>query len=676
MKTIARLSILFVLIVVQALAPVSAEAHAQAPVTPAPSSIMSPALYSAFLNASAKTAAAFQANASGYSVNSGGLQAQVNANGLSASPASGKAWTWDLALNGFGRPGQTAALAGPKVAQAAGMMKLNYAPLSEWYRNSGIGLEQGFTINQKPAGTGQLMLHMQLITSLTGVLSKDSRSLTFAAGHGQVLHYSDLRAEDANGQELNASLVYTQGQISIQIDDRAAAYPLMVDPIAYIETELDASDGAANDYFGISVAISGDTAVVGAYQHKVGSNVAQGAAYIFVRQGITWAAQAELTASDGAASDHFGYSVAISGDTALVGAYNHNSQRGEAYVFVEPSGGWSSGTETGRLTASDGVAGDLFGISVAISGDTALVGAHRHNNSQGEAYVFVEPAGGWVTSNVAAILTIPGVIANAFFGCSVAISGDTALVGAYGINSNQGMAYVFVKPSGGWISGTPTAYLAASGGAANDDFGRSVAISGDTALVGAPNHQVGSYANQGVTYVFVKPAGGWVNSNQTATLTASDGFANDNFGESVAISGDTALIGAWGHNSSQGEAYVFVKPTSGWITSSVDTILAASDGAANDNFGLNVAISGDTAFIGAQQHNISLGGAAYVYYPYRSEDVWVNAAASTLSPLVGQTVTFTVSATNLGNPTPAVMLSAPLADRFQPVHLRRHAGHL
>jgi uncharacterized repeat protein (TIGR01451 family) len=656
MKTTLRLSIMFVLVLVQALAPASAGAKAET--TTAAS--MPPALYSAFLDASAKGAPAFHADRSGYSLNTSGMRAGLALDGLSVSPQNGDAWTWNLHLDGFGRQGQAASLSAPEVAQVGGVMQLSYAPLSEWYRETGIGLEQGFTIQQKPAGSGEIVLQMSLDTSLSGAVSADSRSISFAGGKGQVLHYSNLRALDARGRELNARLVYQTGQIAIQIDDQGAAYPLTVDPLIYIEDELFALDGTANDKFGQSVAISGDTALVGVPNGQVGSNSNQGAAYIFLRQGSTWIQQAELSASDGAAGESFGTSVALSGNIALVGAQGYEDYMGRAYVFVKPAGGWASGTQTAILTASDGASGDSFGQSVAISGDSAVIGAPYHNSHQGEAYVFVKPAGGWVSGSEKALLTASDGTAGDYFGQSVAISGNTAVIGAGGHNSNQGEAYVFVKPGSGWATGTENAILTASDGLSGDGFGQSVAISGDTAVIGAIYHN----SSQGEAYIFVKPGSGWASGTENAILTASDGLSGDGFGQSVAISGDSAVIGAGGHSSYQGEAYVFVKPASGWESGSETTRLTASDGAANDNFGCSVTTSGDSAFIGAKG-NENVAGAAYVYYPIRGEDLSVNAVSSTNSPLIGQTVTFTVSVTNLDpDPSPAVMLSAPLPAGF------------
>ena len=188
-----------------------------------------------------------------------------------------------------------------------------------------------------------------------------------------------------------------------------------------------------------------------------------------------------------------------------------------------------SATETAKLTASDGAADDSFGTSVAVSGDTVVVGAPLDSGAsagQGSAYVFVEPGGGWVSATETAKLTASDASVDDAFGHSVAVSGDTVVVGAWfdnvGPNANQGSAYVFVEPGGGWVSATETAKLTASDGAGNDRLGQSVAASGDTAAVGAYFDNIGTSADQGSAYVFVEPGGGWVSATETAKLTASD----------------------------------------------------------------------------------------------------------------------------------------------------------
>jgi hypothetical protein len=336
--------------------------------------------------------------------------------------------------------------------------------------------------------------------------------------------------------------------------------------------KLVADDGASDDSFGNSVALSadGNTVLVG----SIYVNASQGVAYIFVRSGDVWVQQAKLIASDGAAGDYFGYSVALSadGNTALVGAnYDNvgaNQYQGSAYVFTRSGTTW---VQQAALTANDGEAGDNFGWSVALSsdGNTALVGAPTDkvgmNLEQGSAYVFTRSDTIWTQQ---AALTANDGEAFDFSGWSVALSadGNTALVGAptdkVDTNLEQGAAYIFVRSGTTW---TEQAKLIASDGAADDYFGDSVALSadGNTTLVGASGNDVGTNQNQGSVYIFMRTSTVWT---EQAALLASDGAALDNFGYSVALSGDglVALIGAVyddvGANINQGSAYLFSLP--------------------------------------------------------------------------------------------------------------------
>jgi hypothetical protein len=403
-----------------------------------------------------------------------------------------------------------------------------------------------------------------------------------------------------------------------------AQYPITIDPWIQ-QAKLTASDGGFNDQFGASVSISGDTIVVGARYDDSYS------AYVFEKPGGGWSDMtqtAKLTASDGASNDQFGHSVAISGDTVVVGARAHDGFKGSAYIFEKPGGGWSDMTQTAKLTASDGAPSDVFGHSVAISGDTVVVGADGDNVTyvdQGSAYVFEKPVAGWSDMTQTAKLTASDGTAYDEFGVFVVVSGDTVVVGADGDNvtyMDQGSAYVFEKPVAGWSDMTQTAKLTASDGAQDDYFGNSVAISEDTVVVGAYGvdktiNEV-TYFDVGQSYVFDKPVGGWSDMTQTAKLTASDGAAIDDFGYSVAISGNNVVVGAWGYDdnglSSSGSAYVFEKPGTGWSDMTQTAKLTASDGAAYDWFGYSVAISGDTLVVGAHgDDNYGASGSAYVF---------------------------------------------------------------
>lgn len=377
--------------------------------------------------------------------------------------------------------------------------------------------------------------------------------------------------------------------------------------------KLLASDALPGDQFGVTVSVSGDTAIVGAWYADVNGNNGQGAAYIFVRNGSMWTEQAKLLASDGGSSDHFGVSVAISGDTAVVGAYDDpsggNTGQGSAYVFMRNGLTW---VEQAKLLASDGSFNDNFGFSVALDGDTALIGAYDNdvgsNGGPGQAYVFVRNGSTW-TEQAKLLASDGGPID--LFGWSVSVSGDTALIGArghdVGSNVNEGQAYIFVRNGSTWAE---QAKLNASDGADYSSFGWSVSVWGDTAVVGAVGN-VGAVYAQGSAYIFVRNGTTWA---EEAKLVASDGAASDQFGSSVVVSGDTAIMGApyvdIGSDKNQGAAYLFQRNGSTWTE---EKKLVASDGFLGDSLGSSVALSGDTAIVGASRATLNDEGAAYVF---------------------------------------------------------------
>jgi hypothetical protein len=338
------------------------------------------------------------------------------------------------------------------------------------------------------------------------------------------------------------------------------------------QAELIASDGEPLDQFGDSVAISGSTIVVGATKYYNGG---PGVAYVFENSGGTWKQQAELTSpqSGGAANDQFGISVAIDGSMILVGApfrtVNSKQYQGTAYVFVQNGNKW---TRDAELTASDGRAGDHFGVQVALSGITAAVGAPCHPSQDylcespgpGAAYVYVDNGGVWSQQ---AELTPSDGLAWDEFGAAVAVNGSTAVVGApchpapigwpcYH-SPGPGAAYVFVGNGGTW---SQQAELTLPNPQALEDFGWAVAINGGTTVIGALEHTVDSNQFQGAAFVFVQSGKDWV---QGAELTASDGEAWDQFGNSVSMDGSAIVVAASCHpasypNCGPGAAYVFV----------------------------------------------------------------------------------------------------------------------
>lgn len=402
-----------------------------------------------------------------------------------------------------------------------------------------------------------------------------------------------------------------------------------------------ASDRAVEDRFGCAVAISGDYAIVGAeYEdHNVQGTVYReqaGAAYIFRNIAGTWTEVQKIVASNRNTGDNFGHSVAISGDFAIVGAYLKDgfisgtgiiNNKGAAYIFKNTAGVWS---QVNILEASDFEADDQFGCSVAMAGDYAMVGAWREdedeneNNSfydAGSVYVFQNNGGTW--SEVQKIVPTDRGTDDAF-GWSVSISGDYAIIGAYVDDQNAtggtpiqsaGSAYIFKNTAGTW---SQMQKIVASDRGTNDEFGNSVSISGDYAIVGAMEEDHNLTGGQtmlsaGSSYIFKNNAGTW---SQVQKIIAPDRDAGDAFGNSVAISGNYALIGASNEQEDPaganaivgaGAAYLFENIGGTWTM--VQKIVASDRGGVSDYFADAVALEGNTAIVGALlEDEDSIGG--------------------------------------------------------------------
>ncbi|HEY9245763.1 MAG TPA: PEF-CTERM sorting domain-containing protein [Candidatus Methanoperedens sp.] len=306
---------------------------------------------------------------------------------------------------------------------------------------------------------------------------------------------------------------------------------------AMSKTRLIASDGEIGDFLGTSVSISEDTMVVGA----INDSRLKGSVYVFVRSGGVWEQQQKLAAIGGETGDLFGQSVSISGDTIVIGA-ERDDGKGSVYVFVRNSNGvW---TEQQKLIASDGTAGDTFGTSVrihrdTIHGDTIVVGAGRIND-KGSAYVFVRNSNGIWTEQQK--LTASDGAAGDYFGYSVGIHGDTIVVGAYLDDSNKGAAYVFVRNINGiW---TEQQKLTASDGVAYDYFGASVSISDSTIVVGADGLPPGR------AFVFIRSGNVWTEQLRLTERYNLDsvffGYSVSIFGDTIAVGmpGDDFGIGS------------------------------------------------------------------------------------------------------------------------------------
>jgi len=625
----------------------------------------------------------------GYQARNAGQQWQTHfdGRGFTTKPDTGS-WQWGLELRSYGFSGNERVIAAESKSERVGTQgqRVTYDwdnILQEWFVNDSRGLEHGFTIRERPPGAGEkLALNLAVRGSLRHEVQTNGHGIRFMDAHGNVvLTYAGLTVFDADGRTLPTCFEPIAEGLRLVIDECGVRYPLTIDPLAQ-QAYIKASNTGANDYFGQSVAISGDTVVIGAWAEdsnatSVNGNQSDnsaadsGAAYIFVRNGTTWIQQAYLKASNAGAGSGFGSSVAVSGDTIAIGAPGEDSIAGDSgavYIFLRNGTSWS---EQALLKASNTGGSDGFGHSVAVSGNTVLVGAayedsnatgvngDQSDNSAtaaGAAYVFVRTGTAWSQQ---AYLKASNTGPNDWFGSSVAVSGETAVIAAYQEDSNStvvngsqsdnsatdsGAAYIFVRNGAMWHQ---QAYLKASNTGTNDYFGCSVAVSGDTVAVGAygedsnstgvnGNQSDNSATDSGAVYVFVRNGTTW---NQQAYLKASNAAAGDYFGRSAAAADDALLVGADGEDSnatdvngnqnnnsafSSGAAYVFVRTGTTW---SQDAYLKASNTGSLDLFGRSVAISGDSTVIGAfwedsnaigvdgnqSDESASASGAAYVF---------------------------------------------------------------
>jgi len=624
--------------------------------------------------------AAFEANRHAAFAVEGGYQSRntsqswrtkFDGRGFETTPKSDE-WSWGLELVGFGRAGDERSLTAPISVEADNNRVLYQwsAELTEWFVNDRRGLEHGFTVYARPVGGVEsvarkcekiisnhlddpLRLTIAVRGGLSPRVSANGQDVSFVDGTGiEVVNYNGLTVYDADGQEIPACFETIAEGLRLSVYDENARYPITIDPIAQ-QAYLKASNSGADDEFGYSVSVSGDTVVVGALLESSDANgdptdnsaADSGAVYVFVRNGTTWVQQAYLKASNAQARDSFGSAVSIWGDTLVIGAPGEDSNAtgtngdqsnnnadgsGAAYVFVRNGTVWS---QQAYLKASNSGQFDRFGSSVAARNGRVLVGAPGEDSAStgvnggqanndgpgsGAAYVFRRNGDVWSQE---AYLKASNTGTFDWFGTAVAMaSGNTVVVGACtedssstGVNGDQanddaiaaGAAYVFVRNGTTW---SQQAYLKASNTDEGDEFGRSVAANGDTIVVGADreaSNATGVDGNQdnnstplaGAAYVFTRGGTNW---SQQAYLKASNTNVSDFFGVSVAVSGDTVVVGATEEDSdadSSGAAYVFVRDETTW---SQQSFLKASNPEGGDYFGHSVAVNGGTMAVGAR----------------------------------------------------------------------------
>jgi hypothetical protein len=384
-----------------------------------------------------------------------------------------------------------------------------------------------------------------------------------------------------------------------------------------LESELPAPKGDSDENFGNSVSVDGSTVAVGAWQNRTG------AVYVFTQDGASWSPAATLQGLDPQGGSDLGASVVVSGQEIAVGGVEAQGNSGAVYLFDDSSGSW---LPTSVVTPTSGDDGDfLSSRSLAVSGNEVLVGAPGHSGglnggNPGQALIFVDSGTRWTES---AKLIPTESLAGFKFGSAVGVSGLVAVIGAPGAFADTGRAYVTTPDIAGLY--TPTLAIEGKGTVAGDRFGAAAALSGTTAIIGAPGRK-----GRGAAYVFeettnVPYSGGTVRCKpgqlvdgqfsagecrgwtQTAELTGNNTTTGDNFAATVAINGNTAIIGAPNHNNT-GAAYIYTYTNNQWTQTAE---LTGNNTTTGDNFAATVAINGNTAIIGAPNHNNT--GAAYIY---------------------------------------------------------------
>lgn len=400
--------------------------------------------------------------------------------------------------------------------------------------------------------------------------------------------------------------------------------------------KLTALDGAANDYFGGftetggsgEAAIFGDTVIVGA----VGNNNGTGAAYIFDRNegGVNnWGQVKKLIAPDAAESEFFGSSVALYEDLAIVGASNDGDSNpdddvfdgiGAAYIFARNQGGTNNWGSVAKLTPSDGTQFDAFGNGADVYGDTVVLANTIHDNTRGAAYVFNRNEGGTDNWGEVAKLTASNAAPSNFFSAGLSIFGETTVMGAP-LNDDRGTwsgsGYIFERDEGGPDNWGESTTITASDARSGEWFGIATDLSGDTAIIGASQFGPGSRTS-GTAYIFERNAGGADNWGEITALAPDDLQAGEGFGESVAIDSDLAIVGARsdrGHTGvarRPGSAYVFSRNADGPNGWGEILRLMAPDFDQQDHFGKAVGIYGDTVVVAAPGQDFNTG-AAYIF---------------------------------------------------------------
>ncbi|QJE98844.1 hypothetical protein [Luteolibacter luteus] len=556
----------------------------------------------------------------------------------------------------------------------------------EWFDNGAAGIEHGFTLSQRPASSGADTIELEVALSgleARGTADPDVLELGPEGGDSQ-LRYSTLKAWDADGSPLLARMEPTEKGIRFHVDDRSARYPVTIDPlITTIEQKLlplVTGAGDPNEYFGSSVAIDGDTAVIGARLDATAAGSATGSAYIFNYDGTSWTFGSVLAPFAANTNSLFGSEVDIEGDTVVVSApgFGTNNQ-GAVFVFTRSGGAWS---QEARVQPDDSMAnhrfgsrlslsgetflasvdtrphacyffnrtgttwlqqqriqptGDeiySFGYALALEGNTAMIATERYFLPSG-AFVYFRSGNTWSFSSV---LENPGT-ANPSAPPSIALQGNRAVLGFQDDRVNgvaSGAAYVFTRNLSG-IWGSPVT-LTPSPVIPGEGFGRLVRMDGDTIVIGQPGADLSGAVNTGAMAVFSFQNNTWTEGPKLfphvpqASLTFGQTFAID--GGHI-IAGTPNTITTSGIVSGKAEAYTLTNGVGTW-----QSYIDPGDSSAGEHFGKAVAVEDDTAVIGApDDYTPVYSQRGSVYVLTRESGNWSRQAKLTVNDIAfGQSV--------------------------------------
>ncbi len=551
---------------------------------------------------SARSTYAARRSGDGWRLAGGGVAASLGAGGLDVR-AGGQ--TLSFGSPAAGRGGSLRPMATARASARANRVLLGSGALREWYAAGPLGIEQGFTLARRPAGTGPVVLSWTVGGSLRGVRSgSDLRFLT--ASGAVAFRYGGLVAIDRSGRRVPASLALRGDRMLLSVKDRGALYPLRIDPFIQLGTKLTGTSESGAGEFGGTVAVSadGNTAVIGGPT----DNTSNGAVWIFARTGQTWTQQgSKLVPNDETGAGIFGNAVALSadGNTALIGGAFDNGHIGAAWAFTRSGSTWTQ--QGSKLTPSDETGSGLFGQSVALSadGNTGLIGGRNDNGNVGAAWAFTRTGSTWTQQG--SKLTPSDETGSGLFGQSVALSadGNTGLIGGRSDNGNVGAAWAFTRSGSTWTQ--QGSKLTASDETGNGLFGQTAALSadGNTALIGG----IGDSSNVGAAWVFTRSGSTWTQQGPKLTPGGTTGFAQ--LGSSVSLSGDgnTALVGGPLDNTQVGAAWVFTRAGSTWTQRGGKLVPNDEVGAGVVGTGVGLSADGGVAIIGGQGDNTNVGAA-------------------------------------------------------------------